>query len=65
MLDGFLVIWSNPKALIFLGAFLPQFVEQEGADVPAGHGARAVLHAGRRRHGLASTRCSAAGRAAC
>jgi threonine/homoserine/homoserine lactone efflux protein len=31
MLDGFLVIWSNPKALIFLGAFLPQFVN-------AGHG---------------------------
>jgi threonine/homoserine/homoserine lactone efflux protein len=33
MLDGFLVIWSNPKALIFLGAFLPQFVAREGADV--------------------------------
>lgn len=29
MLDGFLVIWSNPKALIFLGAFLPQFVNAE------------------------------------
>lgn len=29
MLDGFLVIWSNPKALIFLGAFLPQFVSAE------------------------------------
>jgi threonine/homoserine/homoserine lactone efflux protein len=24
---GFLVIWSNPKALIFLGALLPQFVD--------------------------------------
>lgn len=24
--QGFLVIWSNPKALLFLGAFLPQFV---------------------------------------
>jgi threonine/homoserine/homoserine lactone efflux protein len=34
MLDGFLVIWSNPKALIFLGAFLPQFVSREGAAFP-------------------------------
>lgn len=25
--QGFLVIWSNPKALFFLGAFLPQFVD--------------------------------------
>ena len=34
MLDGFLVIWSNPKALIFLGAFLPQFVSKEGGTFP-------------------------------
>ena len=34
MLDGFVVIWSNPKALIFLGAFLPQFVSREGAAFP-------------------------------
>jgi threonine/homoserine/homoserine lactone efflux protein len=34
VLDGFLVIWSNPKALIFLGAFLPQFVSTEGATFP-------------------------------
>jgi threonine/homoserine/homoserine lactone efflux protein len=34
MLDGFLVIWSNPKALIFLGAFLPQFVSKQGATAP-------------------------------
>lgn len=27
MLQGFLVIWSNPKALFFFGAFIPQFVE--------------------------------------
>lgn len=34
VLDGFLVIWSNPKALIFLGAFLPQFVATERAAFP-------------------------------
>lgn len=34
MIEGFLVIWSNPKALIFLGAFLPQFVSREGAALP-------------------------------
>jgi threonine/homoserine/homoserine lactone efflux protein len=34
ILDGFLVIWSNPKALIFLGAFLPQFVNAAGATFP-------------------------------
>lgn len=26
MLSGFLVLWGNPKALLFFGAFLPQFV---------------------------------------
>ena len=25
--QGFLVIWSNPKALLFFGAFLPQFID--------------------------------------
>lgn len=29
--QGFLVIWSNPKALLFFGAFIPQFV-QPGAS---------------------------------
>lgn len=24
--QGFLVIWSNPKAFLFLGAFIPQFL---------------------------------------
>lgn len=31
-LEGCLILWSNPKALIFLGAFIPQFVSR---DVPA------------------------------
>ena len=26
VLSGFLILWGNPKALIFFGAFLPQFV---------------------------------------
>jgi threonine/homoserine/homoserine lactone efflux protein len=25
-LQGYFVVWSNPKALIFFGAFLPQFI---------------------------------------
>ncbi len=25
--QGFLVIWSNPKAFLFLGAFIPQFLD--------------------------------------
>ncbi|MBB4285018.1 LysE family translocator [Roseospira goensis] len=28
--QGFLVIWSNPKALLFFGAFIPQFVDPAG-----------------------------------
>ena len=28
--QGVLVIWSNPKALIFFGAFIPQFVTPSG-----------------------------------
>ena len=27
VLQGFLVIWSNPKAVLFLGAFIPQFLD--------------------------------------
>ena len=26
VMQGFIVIWSNPKALLFFGAFIPQFV---------------------------------------
>ena len=29
--QGFVVIWSNPKALLFFGAFLPQFVDPVGS----------------------------------
>lgn len=29
--QGLLVIWSNPKALLFFGAFIPQFVNPEGS----------------------------------
>lgn len=31
---GFFVLWSNPKALIFLGALLPQFVDRSHAAFP-------------------------------
>ena len=33
-LEGFFVILSNPKALIFLGAFLPQFVDVSQPTFP-------------------------------
>jgi threonine/homoserine/homoserine lactone efflux protein len=32
-LQGFLVILSNPKALLFFGAFIPQFVDPRGDQV--------------------------------
>lgn len=28
--QGFFVIWSNPKALLFFGAFIPQFIDPAG-----------------------------------
>ncbi|MEO0544345.1 MAG: LysE family translocator [Pseudomonadota bacterium] len=31
--QGFFVIWSNPKALFFFGAFIPQFVDPSGSLV--------------------------------
>jgi threonine/homoserine/homoserine lactone efflux protein len=32
-LQGFLVLLSNPKILLFLGAFVPQFVDESGSVV--------------------------------
>jgi len=32
--QGFLVIWSNPKALFLFGAFIPQFVDRTQPAVP-------------------------------
>lgn len=29
--QGVVVIWSNPKALLFFGAFLPQFIDPSGS----------------------------------
>ena len=29
--QGFLVIWSNPKALLFFGAFIPQFIHPDAS----------------------------------
>ncbi|WP_332714322.1 LysE family translocator [Pelagibacterium mangrovi] len=34
VVQGFIVIWSNPKALLMFGAFLPQFVVDNGAAFP-------------------------------
>ncbi|MHA1189199.1 MAG: LysE family translocator [Alphaproteobacteria bacterium] len=31
--QGVIVIWSNPKALLFFGAFIPQFVDPTGNTV--------------------------------
>ncbi|MFT6659193.1 LysE family translocator [Maritalea sp.] len=34
IVQGFVVTMSNPKALLFLGAFLPQFIEPSAAAAP-------------------------------
>jgi threonine/homoserine/homoserine lactone efflux protein len=33
VLQGFIVLWSNPKALLFFGAFLPQFIDPAGNPI--------------------------------
>jgi len=35
VLQGFFVIWSNPKALFFFGAFIPQFINPMFGDAAA------------------------------
>ena len=34
VLNGFFVVWSNPKTLLFLGAFLPHFVDSSAPALP-------------------------------
>lgn len=34
VVEGFFVIWANPKALLFFGAFLPQFVDLSAPTFP-------------------------------
>ena len=34
VLSGFLVVWSNPKTLLFLGAFLPHFIDAAAPALP-------------------------------
>ncbi len=34
VLSGFLILWGNPKALIFFGAFLPLFVDKNYPAAP-------------------------------
>ncbi len=33
MLQGFLVLMGNPKALLWFGAFIPQFIDPKGEYV--------------------------------
>ncbi|TAK47994.1 MAG: LysE family translocator [Xanthobacteraceae bacterium] len=74
-LQGFLVLMSNPKALLFFGAFIPQFVDMDKPHVPqvmllgaTFMGVSAVtdaaygLLAGRARHWLSARRTRALAR---
>ena len=46
-LQGFLVLLSNPKVLVFFGAFIPQFMDMRSAFLASG-AARRHLHGHRR-----------------
>ncbi len=61
-LQGFLVLLSNPKVLVFFGAFIPQFMDMEQTPFPAGGAARRHLHGDRAPRPTRSTRCSPAAR---
>ena len=61
-LQGFLVLLSNPKVLVFFGAFIPQFMDMEQGPLPAGGAARHHLHGDRAPRPMRSTRCWPAGR---
>ena len=47
-LQGFLVLLSNPKVLVFFGAFIPQFMDMSQGSCLAGGAARRHLHGDRR-----------------
>jgi len=34
VVTGFIVLWSNPKALLFFGAFVPQFIDASAPIAP-------------------------------
>ena len=46
-LQGFLVLLSNPKVLVFFGAFIPQFMDMSKRSFLAGGAARRHLHGDR------------------
>ena len=50
-LQGFLVLLSNPKVLVFFGAFIPQFMDMSQHAFPAGGPARRHLHGDGRHDG--------------
>ena len=49
-LQGFLVLLSNPKVLVFFGAFIPQFMDMSKRSFLAGGAARRHLHGDRCDH---------------
>ena len=61
-LQGFLVLLSNPKVLVFFGAFIPQFMDMSKDHCLAGGAARRHLHGHAERSPIRSTRCWPAAR---
>ena len=56
-LQGFLVLLSNPKVLVFFGASIPQFMDMQPGSLLAGGAARRHLHGDRRHRPTRSMRC--------